>query len=641
MPFFFHGLIRTMCGIGGIILKQGASQDARQLAAHQTNALVTQLEHRGPDAQRSMTLNQGLVHLAHTRLAIIELSEAANQPMSSKCGRYTLVFNGEIYNFQELRALLNERSTVVASASDTETLLHWLITHRESGLEQLRGMFSLFFWDSETHTGLAARDPFGIKPFYYHHDQTNSTLSFASEVRALRETLHGEQTVNSQGVQGFLRLGSFQEPSTIIADVNTLPAGHYLLWKDGDKTIKRFWNPLNPACNEQHAPLEQMIQTREESVKHLRTALEDTISAHFVSDVPVGIFLSGGVDSTALLALATKHYKTSTKQQAIHTFSIAFEDPDWNEGDLAQKTADHFGSQHTQWLITKSEAQAMFGDYLNTIDQPSIDGFNTYCVSKLARDNGFKVVLSGVGGDELFAGYGSFKTVPRLRNLARLVSPIWPITYLIRKLFWSSFPSKLRRLTDVLVKPLQHSAAYFGFRGIFSEQESRDLLKALELESTKNTLAKRADSVLNNYELEFYMRNQLLRDSDCMSMAWGLELRVPLVDSFFYTQLLKIPEKWRLEQGKKMLIDAVPELPQWVVEQPKKGFRFPFDEWLSDDWSNLDHGFNWPMCISPNPWYRRWAVISLLNSINRLNLTSPGSEQTPAASQTDSESDIV
>ena len=389
--------------------------------------------------------------------------------------------------------------------------------------------------------------------------------------------MQGEQTVNSQGVQGFLRLGSFQEPSTIIADVYTLPAGHYLLWKDGDKTIKRFWNLLNPACNEQHAPLEQMIQTREESVKHLRTALEDTISAHFVSDVPVGIFLSGGVDSTALLALATKHYKTSTKQQAIHTFSIAFEDPDWNEGDLAQKTADHFGSKHTQWLITKPEAQAMFGDYLNTIDQPSIDGFNTYCVSKLAHDNGFKVVLSGVGGDELFAGYGSFKAVPRLRNLARLVSPIWPITYLIRKLFWSSFPSKLRRLTDVLVKPLQHSAAYFGFRGIFSEQESRGLLKALELESTKNTLAKRADSVLNNYELEFYMRNQLLGDSDCMSMAWGLELRVPLVDSFFYTQLLKIPEKWRLEQGKKMLIDAVPELPQWVVEQPKKGFRFPFD----------------------------------------------------------------
>ncbi len=606
-----------MCGIGGIILGQGSSRAERLRAAQQAKTLLHRLDHRGPDDRGIISLNEQSVYLAHTRLAIIELSKSASQPMRSACGRYYLVFNGEIYNHAELREALRSDGVTVESASDTEALLYWLITHQEHGLSRLRGMFAFFFWDSQTQSGLAARDPFGIKPLYYHHDALTQRLSFASEVRALRTTLDDVQ-VNAIGVHGFLRLGSLPEPQTIIADVRALPAGHYALWQNGAMSERRYW----PSSGNSQ-PQVSMIRTRAAAVAHLRTALEDTIAAHFVSDVPVGIFLSGGIDSTLLLALATQYYQSAGITQPISTFSIAFEQPEWNEGDIAALSATHFGSHHTEWVITKAQAQSMFVDYLAAIDQPSIDGFNTYCVSKLAHDHGYKVVLSGVGGDELFAGYGSFKTVPRLRQLARLSSVFWPITWLAHRVLWRQLPAKLRRITDILRKPFTHSAAYFGFRGIFSEQEALALQVALQLPANALALPTRADPILKNYELEFYLRNQLLRDSDCMSMAWGLELRVPLVDAVFYSQIEKIPLRWRQEFGKTLLIDAVPELPRWVVEQPKRGFRFPFDEWLSSDWSELELGFNWPKHIAATPWYRRWAIISLLNSIQRLDLGTP------------------
>jgi asparagine synthase (glutamine-hydrolysing) len=334
-----------------------------------------------------------------------------------------------------------------------------------------------------------------------------------------------------------------------------------------------------------------------------------------VSDVPVGIFLSGGIDSTALLGLATQ-----LGHRGVSTFSVGVDDQALDESGVAARTAAHFGASHHELAMNSRMAEASFTGYLDAMDQPSVDGLNTFTVAAFARQNGMKVVLSGLGGDEIFGGYPSFQNIPRLVAMGKVAHSVPGISALSSAVLQSSFlPSRVRRLGAFLGALPSVSEAYRAFRGIFSQREAMSLVHAItgshaQIEPMvpyqQFDVADQADAV-SACELSFYMRNQLLRDSDVMSMRHSLELRVPFVDKVLFETISKIPSKYRIQAGKQLLLDAVPEVPDWVKNQPKRGFTFPFDKWLSERWGAE---FKEAAAVLPGsnpPWYQVWTVFML------------------------------
>ncbi|MBX2848593.1 MAG: asparagine synthase (glutamine-hydrolyzing), partial [Acidiferrobacterales bacterium] len=516
-------------------------------------------------------------------------------------------FNGEIYNYQSLRSELESQGYLFQSTSDTEVALTLYAVYGEKCLSKLRGMFAFIIWDEQQKSAFAARDPFGIKPLYYWHD--DETCVLGSELRSIIKTELSNTGLNPQGLYSYFKMGSVSEPMTLINDIHLLEAGHYLTWHAGQIKTNAYWQITFPKATN--------MQTNS-AIKQTRAALESTVKAHLVSDVPVGIFLSGGIDSTALVALASQF-----SNQAINTYSIAFQNPAWNEGDIAKRVANHFGTNHTELVMTPELAESLFEQYIRAIDQPSIDGFNTFCVSKLAHDHGEKVVLSGVGADELFAGYKSFSLLPKMLSASKAMSIFAPVTRLINRLFKTLLPAKLRRAFDFIGQPNSLNHAHQSLRGIFSHDEAIYLSKRVCEQSDLSVSQTSTDpehahlkDQISDLELTRYLRNQLLRDSDVMSMHWGLELRTPFVDSVLFDSIANIPADIRLSQGKRLLIDSVPEIPDWVVNRPKQGFRFPFDEWFANHWQKSPTGIDIPWWIKLLPWYRRWSLVVLNKWIN-------------------------
>ncbi|MEO5903214.1 MAG: asparagine synthase (glutamine-hydrolyzing) [Gemmatimonadaceae bacterium] len=587
-----------MCGIGGWIGETPTLADPQ--------ILLQALRHRGPDGEGYLLDEPHHAGLIHTRLAVIDITDTGSQPMTydwgtPQVGRYSLIYNGEIYNYEELREGIDPFA--LNGSSDTEILLHLLTRDGVKVLPRLAGMFAFAFFDHSSGAALLARDPFGIKPLYYSTE--SGSLKFASEVKALR-TIIGSATLSPASVRDTLMWGSVPEPATLWNGIHELPAGCYLEWKAGSATVKR-WHQL--AFGNGEAP--------SNPVAHTRDALLESVGRHLVSDVPVGFFLSGGVDSTAVLALARTVLGPNVD---IRTFSIGFDDPALDESRTARRTAKHFGSTHTEWMMTEEEGIAEVASYLAAIDQPTVDGFNTWCVSKLAKREGVKVVLSGLGGDEMFGGYGSFNRVPRFLDLFRRLGVFRPAA--AAALGRSPAGSRWRRLGQFLLGPGTALSAFHAQRGIFTEPEARELAQSITgtdpgpadwraFDGTSEPL----DQV-SMLELTRYMRNQLLRDSDVFSMASGLELRVPFVDARLFESISIIPALSRLRSGKALLVDAVPEIPEWVRGQPKRGFRFPFEDWTRDGFGKL---LDVADEVSPVPlreWYRRWALAVVLLEAN-------------------------
>lgn len=585
-----------MCGIAGItkINTNNGNLEAK------IEKMQAALQHRGPDDTGIYIAPSQQAALAHTRLSIIDLTSAGHQPMSTPDHRYHITFNGEIYNFQQLRKQLISHGETFHSQTDTEVILKLYQKIGFDCVQHLRGMFAFAIWDDLEKTCFLARDPLGIKPLYYC--QLGTTLVFASELRAVLASGLPQVNISLPGLYGYLTTGSVPEPHTLIADIHCLAAGNWLYWQGGNTTKKQYWQ-LN------FTPQAISLGEAQEIV---HTALLDSINHHFISDVPVGIFLSGGIDSTSVLALATQ---TQTSQ--ISTYSITFAELAYNEGELAQKIAHHFGADHTEYQVTASFAKNILPKFLRAIDQPSIDGFNTFCVSQLAREQGMKVVLSGLGGDEIFGGYQSFQKIPQMVAWGKKLHAL-PFTSLgVALAGWGNSP-KIKRLGDFLSHTPTFASAYRSFRGIFSHTESCRIIE--HLLGTKFNDQEQLDN-LDNYftpedqvsflEITGYMRNQLLRDSDVMSMNWGLELRVPLVDQALIAAVAPIPSHIRLQAGKKLLVDGVGQIPDWVVNLPKKGFHFPFESWMDDDFGDYFQNLNIPDNISLKPWYRRWSLAIL------------------------------
>jgi asparagine synthase (glutamine-hydrolysing) len=608
-----------MCGIGGII-NSGLGRDAVE---QKLLAMQRCLHHRGPDDRGLFISCDGKTGLVNTRLAILDLSSAGHQPMVSADERYRIVLNGEIYNFQALRGELEAKGETFLSHSDTEVVLRMYQRYGPDCVREFEGMFALAIWDERERVCFLARDPLGIKPLYYY--ETNGAIWFASELKTLLGTSLVPRRLSSEAVSGYLLFGAVPEPLTLVENVYALPAGHHLLCKDGRARLTKYWD-----IQFGDEPIPEA-----EAVELVRDALDESIRRHLVSDVPVGIFLSGGIDSTALVALASRHAGNE-----LRTFCISFDDPKFDEGNIAARTAQHFGAQHTDWRLDSATAKKLLANFLKCSDQPSIDGFNSFCVSRLAHEAELKVVLSGLGGDEVFGGYGSFRRVPQMVRSCRWLNLLWPLRSAaggILKIAYSS--SRLARLGCYLQGAPTTAAAYWSMRGIFTPHEVQALLQryagwdrqlAPQISFHVSSQPTIEDEV-SYLELTRYMRNQLLRDSDVMSMAWSLELRVPFVDRKFIETMERIPAALRLAGGKKILLDAVPEIPAWVRERPKQGFTFPFKDWVTREWHDVFERIETESPVPLKSWYRRWCLFALDKFVQANGIsTVPGAEDSEA-----------
>jgi asparagine synthase (glutamine-hydrolysing) len=558
-----------MCGINGILRLNdsvGPVEPAR------LRAVRDYMAKRGPDATGEWFSADGRVGLGHRRLAIIDLSDAGIQPMSWDNGRYQIVFNGEIYNYRALRDGLVAHGVQLRSHSDTEVILALFAREGVAMLPRLRGMFTFALWDEQEQRLVLARDPYGIKPFYY--TSSGGYFQFASQVRALAVDPAVSQEVNPAGLVGFLLWGSVPEPHTFLRDVKMLPAGHYLSAQNGQISEAR--------------PFHQFDQTYSGQPPDIAAVLEQTVAAHLVADVPVSVFLSSGLDSALIAALASRLQDTTT---ITMTFDSLVGTPS-DEGPLAAEIAHKLGTNHIERHITRSDFGELWPRVLDAMDQPTIDGFNTYVISQVAHELGFKVVLSGLGGDELFGGYPSFRDIPRWQQFAQTAHhlPLIPV-------LWESLAPTARRpkLRGMLRYGHTVAGAFYLRRGLYLPDELPAIIgpELAEMGLAAYDPIQDAGRFLPDnsahdvwYDVHLmestqYMRNQLLRDSDWASMAHSLELRVPLVDAFLRQQMVAHNFEPARQGGKAAVVrQAAPELPDAIWDRPKTGFTIPVMEWL-------------------------------------------------------------
>jgi asparagine synthase (glutamine-hydrolysing) len=572
------------------------------------------LHHRGPDDRGIFIAQARGTGLTSTRLAILDLSAAGHQPMTSDDGRFHIVFNGEIYNFNALREELETQGATFRSHSDTEVVLKMYERYGADCVREFEGMFAVAIWDEKEASCFLARGPLGIKPIYYYEQA--GILVFASELRTVLASGLVPRELWGEALHEYFLFGAVSEPQTLVRDVVTLTPGHHLTWKQGRSRTAMYWN----------IHFDSEPATRSGAIATVREALTDSVRRHLVSDVPVGLFLSGGIDSTALLALMAQN-----RGLDIQTFSISVDDPELDEGPHARRTAEHFGTNHFEWRLDSETAKGLLNQFLDCSDQPSIDGFNTFCVSKFAREKGAKVVLSGLGGDELFGGYPSFQTVPRMVEVGRSCNLVGALrTAAGRIVERYGLSPRARRVGSLLTGRPTSAAAYWCMRGIFTPLEADALVKRYYDQSsfhrpiafyhvpTQPTL----EDEVSYLELTRYMRNQLLRDSDVMSMAWSLELRIPFVDGKLVKAIAGIPAEFRLAHGKRILVDAVPELPQWVIDHPKRGFTFPFRDWATGAWQGVFERIERESPVRLQNWYRRWCIYALESFLERNDIRS-------------------
>ena len=566
-----------MCGIGGLFSRR----DTRTAVMQMSEAL----RHRGPDdvglAGITGLDNKPRGMFAHRRLAIIDLSIAGHQPMFSHDDRLCITYNGEIYNYLELRAELEREGVQFRSTCDTEVLLLGWQKHGAKFLERLRGMFAFALWDREKGRGYLARDAFGIKPLYVA-DRAGEVL-FASEVRSLLATGRIDPVLSSPAVASYLFTGSVAEPLTIIDGIVAIPPGCVVEVAPrggGFETLppERFITAFPPS--------DDIHREFKSHVHRVRNALRESVRYHLVSDVPVAVFLSGGIDSSAVAGLASEVADTR-----LESFTVTFSEADYSEAQPAREAAKRFNTKHHEILLSGQDLLNALPDVFAAMDQPSLDGLNTFVVSRAVRSFGIKVVLSGLGGDELFGGYPSF-------NRARLLAPLWKMPTVMRHAgaVGASPIADLRaqRMRAVMSEENPAFAAYRASRTLFGEKQLQQLTGSRYRRGTG--MSRHPDDVavsqltlmqqVSLYELTGYMRNTLLRDSDVFSMTHALELRVPMVDLKVARVAAAAGEAMKIRRGspKPVLVEAVRDLlsPE-TIERPKRGFTLPFETWMRSE----------------------------------------------------------
>ena len=542
-------------------------------------ALDVALAHRGPDDQGSYTLktNAGLtLGLAHRRLSILDLTPNGHQPMVDVSTGNVIVFNGEIYNHKELAKELELRGERFASSSDTEVLLKaYKYFSPGEFLCRLRGMFAFAIWDARQQRILIARDPCGIKPLYFV--ASRECFACASEARALVQAELVDGSINPQALDSYLAFGSVQAPLCIYRGVQSLLPGH-MLWVDGDG------NTGNPECY-----WDWYADPVEGGLESISYWLSESMRRHLVSDVPIGVFLSGGFDSTAIATLASRQ-----SDRPIQTFTLSFpEVREMSEGDRAAAIAERLGTDHHTINLTEAGFNKGLSAYFQAMDQPSDDGLNVYQISKAVAECGVKTAMHGVGGDELFGGYPSFRQLPMAKNLAFV--PLAIRTMVSRVINGDSVARN--KLAGLLRTDLSLLSMFLVRRSVFSYAQRKQLLgyepplgrMGMPMEwinHVERQLARAEDAfaAISILELAQYGANKLLQDGDVMSMASGLELRFPLLDVDLIRATLNTPEelkKMGREAGqKKALSMALPSMPIDLIDNKKRGFTLPINKWM-------------------------------------------------------------
>jgi asparagine synthase (glutamine-hydrolysing) len=589
-----------MCGIAGIV----AYRDGAPVAKQDVEALRDEQRHRGPDDAGLWLSADGRVGFGHRRLAIVDLSPLGHQPMVTDDGRFTIVYNGEIYNFWELRRELEARGHRFRSTSDTEVLLHG---HREWGtglLDRLRGMYAFALHDASLRETLLARDPLGIKPLYVADD--GRRLAFASEVQALRRVL-GDGGLDPEGLATYLMWGSIAAPRTLYRGIRALPAASWLRVREGNvEGPVGYWRLEDELGRAAALPAPEAAEV-------LREALIASVRHHMVADVPVGAFLSGGVDSSALVGLMSE-----VLSSPVRTVTLSFDAPELDESRLAGQAARLYRSDHHDVPIRIDEVRERIGDAVRGLDQPSLDGVNTFFVSEAAAKTGLKVAVSGVGGDELFGGYSSFERVPRVRRLRARIAGLPGGGALAgaagRALAGLPAGRRAAKLARALVFGGDDAGAYFAERGLFAPWEVRELLApelasavlacdpVAELRARVKTDALPEDERVCALEFRRYLEAQLLRDTDAMAMRHSLEVRTPLVDRDLLRAAARVPAALRRAgPAKRMLREAPrPPVPPELWQRRKQGFTLPFERWL--------RGGGIALRLPEHPWLRAGAV---------------------------------
>jgi asparagine synthase (glutamine-hydrolysing) len=591
-----------VCGICGVAFAS-RSKDAEL----RVRAMAAAMRHRGPDEEGFLIGDARAPGLAlgMRRLSIIDLA-GGQQPVWNETRDVSVVYNGELYNYRELRGRLTMLGHRFRTQSDTEILVHAWEEWGEECLTELRGMFAFALLDLRGRFATApllflARDPLGIKPLYY--TQTAEGFAFASEVRALLASGMVPKQISQDALTSYLLFGSASEPVSLVEGVFSIPPGHrMLLYVPERRRVPRarpWWDPeTSPAARDQRKPREL-----DSAAKKLRPLLEDAVRAHLIADVPVGLFLSGGLDSGALAALAAR------AQAGIRSFTLSFPGTSYDEAPLARQVAERCGTQHTNIPLDGAAMLARIEEAVAALDQPTMDGINTYFVSWAAGEVGLKVALSGLGGDELFAGYASFANTALLKRLTRLA---WFV------------PRPLRRTTSPLVASiigtrLSRDAAgkavaawtdpdtlphpYFYARALFPLGQLERLVEprfrpstvgahGVTLEPTWLGWLDRTASEAGKLEpvaatawleMRCYMASTLLRDTDSVSMARSLEVRVPLLDTPLVEFVCALPDaaRQRARTQKALLVEALAGLlPEEILGQRKKTFTLPWEEWL-------------------------------------------------------------
>jgi asparagine synthase (glutamine-hydrolysing) len=571
-----------MCGIATIF----SYLDGPPVNESELLAIRDRMMSRGPDGDGLWISEDRRIGLAHRRLAILDLSPSGAQPMFDESGKLGITFNGEIYNYRELRAQLEGKGFRFRSGTDTEVLLYLYADRGMDMVQSLRGMYAFAIWD-ELRKGLfLARDPYGIKPLYYADD--GKTFRAASQVKALLAGGQIDTRPNPAGHAGFFLWGHIPDPHTLYRGIQALPAGHCIWMQHGGRPA------LSSFCSIPAIFAETVSGNGHHSYKDpLREALHDTVRRHLISDVPVGVFLSSGVDSTVIAALAAEEGGT------LQTVTLAFEEYKGTANDeapLAEEVAHQYGADHRTVRITRRDFQEQLDHFFWSMDQPTIDGVNTYWVSRITAQAGLKVALSGLGGDELFGGYPSFRHVPKMvRTFSAfdMLKPLGRGFRIVSAPLLKHFTSP--KYAGVFEYGGNYAGAYLLRRGLYMPWELADVLDAdvarqgwRDLQAIANVSREIAGirtprSTVACLESCWYMRHQLLRDSDWAGMAHSLEIRVPLVDIEF----LRSTARWMgtgQTPGKRALIEApLWPLPDAVFSRPKTGFTVPMRQWLSTD----------------------------------------------------------
>ena len=659
-----------MCGICGTI-----GFNSRETGDATVRRMLAAIVHRGPDDEGILIAPP--VAIGARRLSIIDLP-GGSQPVWNETGTLAAVFNGEIYNFRELREELKSRKHAFRSQSDTEVVIHAYEEWGQDCVKRFRGMFAFAVTElPQGRNGRAtriflARDRAGIKPLYY--TQTDGIFLFASEVRALLVSGLVAARISEQAVIAYLLFGSVGEPTTLIKGIFSLPPGHCVtIACDEPVTVpkpKAYWDlsQFSQAPEAAKAAARNTSAQTEPCALRVRALLEDAVRSHLIADVPVGVFLSSGIDSTAIATFAAK------AQVGIHTFTVSFPDIAFSEATIARRTAERLGTRHCEAVISGEEMVSRLPEAVAALDQPSMDGVNTYFVSWAARQAGLKVALSGLGSDELFGGYASFRTTA---TAARVAGAAGFVPEGLRRLtaagikrtsFFGSAPDAFRKIMASWLQPKLFPHPYFFTRALFAPQAFANRLNGgtarLNSMAWYQWLGDAADqsrsmdhfTQVSWLELRSYMVNTLLRDTDAMSMRNSLEVRVPFLDTPLVEYVLALPEseKRRYGRPKALLIEALGTLlPDEVVNQPKRTFTFPWEHWMRGklgervavglgDWAPalgeiLDVKFGQTVwrnfLLSRTTWSRPWSLYVLNEWIKRnLNVQPAGNVENRVSS---------